>query len=163
MMIGPIIGLALLTRLDRTDRNSYLNGIIGIIIILAVFVIISFLLSIPGLKEEEWLKESYFKEEIEKTEFLPQFKNNIKQALKQKPFVVMAIVSLCTTVSLALISASQPYYVAYVLGRTTEFGQTVFLLAITFVLVTVVFIPVRKHESVFSMLCICRILGIRFR
>jgi Na+/melibiose symporter-like transporter len=58
----------------------------------------------------------------------------------------MAVVSLCTTVSLALINASQPYYVAYILGiqdrTSTEFGQTVARVAMPFVLVTVVFIPI---------------------
>jgi GPH family glycoside/pentoside/hexuronide:cation symporter len=141
MMLGPFLGLAMVAQLTP-DPSSYIT----VSILLGIFVVISFLLSIPGLKEDEWLKESYFKEEVKKTHFFPEFRNNIKQAFKQKPFIVMAVVSLCTTVSLALINASQPYYVAYILGiqdrTSTEFGQTVARVAMPFVLVTVVFIPI---------------------
>ncbi|MFX0184921.1 MAG: MFS transporter, partial [Candidatus Hodarchaeota archaeon] len=70
---------------------------------------------------------------------------NIKQSFQLKPFIVLAIVTLCTTVALALINASQPYYVAYILGiqdrESTEFGRMVVTVAFPYVLTTIVLIP----------------------
>ncbi|MFX0015228.1 MAG: MFS transporter [Promethearchaeota archaeon] len=141
MMLGPFLGLAIIAQLTP-DPSSYLVMSIAI----AVCVLISFLLSLPGLKEQEWIKESYYREKLEEKSFFSEFIGNIRQAFKLRPFIALAIVMLCMTVSLALINASQPYYVAYILGiqdrESPEFGQTIASIAFPYVLTTVLFIPV---------------------
>ncbi|MFX0184949.1 MAG: MFS transporter, partial [Candidatus Hodarchaeota archaeon] len=96
MMLGPFIGLAIVASLSP-NPDSYMM----MSIILAVIALLSFILSIPGLREDESLKETYFKEEIEQEPFLSEFTGNIKQSFQLKPFIVLAIVTLCTTVALA--------------------------------------------------------------
>ncbi|MHA2245841.1 MAG: MFS transporter [Candidatus Hodarchaeales archaeon] len=140
MMLGPFIGLAIVATLSA-NPDSYMIMSIS----LAVIALLSFILSIPGLREEESLKETYFREEIEQEPFISQFISNIKQSFQFRPVIILAVVTLCTTVSLALINASQPYYVAYVLGildrESTEFGQMVMAVAFPFLLTTVLLIP----------------------
>ncbi|MFX0124491.1 MAG: MFS transporter, partial [Candidatus Hodarchaeota archaeon] len=140
MMLGPFIGLAIVASLSP-DPNSYMM----MSIILALIALLSFILSIPGLKEEKSLRESYFREEISQQPFLIKFMSNIKESFELKPFIVLAIITLCITVALALINASQPYYVAYILGikdtESTEYGQMIATVAFPYVLTTVLLIP----------------------
>lgn len=140
MMLGPFIGLAIVASLTP-DPNAYMM----MSVILAVIVFISFILSIPGLKEDELLIDSYFKEEIGQEPFLSEFISNIKKSFELRPFNVLAIVTLCTTVALTLINASQPYYVAYILGirdpESTEYGRMIATVAFPYVLTTVLLIP----------------------
>jgi GPH family glycoside/pentoside/hexuronide:cation symporter len=121
MMLGPFIGLAIVATLSP-EANSYQT----MSVILAIIALLSLMLSIPGIKEEESLKTTYFKEEIQQDPFLSEFISNVRQSFQLRPFLVLAIVTLCITVALALINASQPYYVRYILGvqdpESTEFG-----------------------------------------
>ncbi|MHA2294388.1 MAG: MFS transporter [Candidatus Hodarchaeales archaeon] len=141
LMLGPFIGLAVVSRL-APEPSSYMS----MSVFLAVFAFISFLLSLPGLKEDESIKETYIKEEIKEGSFFQAFSSNIKQAFQLKPFIVLAVVTLCMTVSLALISVSQPYYVMYILGlqdkTSTEYGQAIASIAFPFVLTSILFIPI---------------------
>ncbi|MFX0050133.1 MAG: MFS transporter [Candidatus Hodarchaeota archaeon] len=140
MMLGPFVGLGIVASLSP-NPDSYMM----MSIILAAIALLSFILSVPGLKEDESLKETYFKEEIVHKPFFSEFLGNIKQSFQLRPFIVLAIVTLCLTVALALINASQPYYVAYILGiqdqESPEFGQMVVTVALPYVLTTVLFIP----------------------
>ncbi|MFX0170327.1 MAG: MFS transporter [Candidatus Hodarchaeota archaeon] len=140
MMLGPFVGLGIVASLSP-NPDSYLM----MSIILALIALLSFILSIPGLREDESLKETYFKGEIPHKPFFSEFLSNIKQSFQLRPFIVLAIVTLCITVALALINASQPYYVAYILGiqnhESQEFGQIVITVALPYVLTTVLFIP----------------------
>ncbi|UCG01965.1 MAG: MFS transporter [Candidatus Heimdallarchaeota archaeon] len=140
MMLGPFIGLAIVATLTP-DPDSYMM----MSIILAIIALISFILSIPGIKEEESIRNAYFREELTQEPFLPKLFSNIKDCFELKPFIVLAIVTLCTTVALALINASQPYYVAYILGikdtESTEYGQMIATVAFPYVLTTILLIP----------------------
>ena len=140
MMLGPFIGLAIVASLTP-DPNSYMI----MSIILAIIALFSFILSIPGLKEGKSLRNTYFREEIAQEPFLSKFINNIKESFEMRPFIVLAIITLCLTVALALINASQPYYVAYILGikdtESTEYGQMIATVAFPYVLTTILLIP----------------------
>ncbi|MHA2073398.1 MAG: MFS transporter [Candidatus Hodarchaeales archaeon] len=140
MMLGPFIGLAIVASLTP-DADSYMM----MSVILAAIALFSFVLSIPGLKEDESLIDTYFREEIGHEPFFSEFISNIKKSFEHRSFNVLAIVTLCTTVALALINASQPYYVAYILGfrdpESTDYGRMVATVAFPYVLTTVLLIP----------------------
>ncbi|MFX0098728.1 MAG: MFS transporter [Candidatus Hodarchaeota archaeon] len=143
IILGPAIGLGILPKILTDDPKSY----ISMSIFLVVFVIISLVLALPGLKESSELKESYFLMEREKIPFFREFIKNLKQALSQKAFLVYAVVTVAITVSLAIINASVPYYVEYVLGIGSSsqpdlYGETLSTLNMPFIITSLFLIPI---------------------
>ena len=101
MMLPPLL-------ITYGDKNSYIfMSIIACLIALIIFV-----LSIPGMKEDEIMNERAFKAaQKERTSFI----GTLKQGWKQKNFRVFILRYIPNTAANALFIASTPYFVRYVL------------------------------------------------
>ncbi len=103
-------------------------------------MLISFSLSIFGLRESEELKESYFREETdEKPSFRVEFMNNLKQSYQERSFNIFAIYTFCITLTSSMLALSIPYYVEHILGEEEAFTRT---LNAPFAITTLLFIPI---------------------
>lgn len=131
MILGPFLGLIIAPALLSI---SYL----AMALFLAVFVLISFILALPGLKEGETLKKSYFLEETQQLPFFTEFKGNLKQSFGERSFNVLAVVTISVTVASTLVNISIPYYIVYVLEWEREMQS---LINMPFVLMSVIPIP----------------------
>ncbi len=114
---------------------------------LAIFMLISILLSLPGIREDQELKDGYFREDIQPTQFFSEFVYNLRQSFQEKSFKIFIIVTISITVTSTLISASVPYYVEYVLGigviaNPVLYGQMLRTVNFPFILTSVFLIPV---------------------
>ncbi|MFX0064123.1 MAG: MFS transporter [Candidatus Hermodarchaeota archaeon] len=132
MILGPFIGLIIAPILLRI---SY----VAMALFLAGFVFVSYVLSLPGLREDEELKEVYFREEVHPTPFFSEFISNIKQSFRERSFVVLAIVTVCITVASTLVNTSIPYYIVYNLEWEREMQA---IINMPFVLMSVLPIPI---------------------
>lgn len=92
------------------DKGSY----VFMASVCAVIGIISLLLMIPGVREDEEMIERYFR--IEQETERQSFMDIMKTSIKQKNFVVYIIAYLLFQSAAALLTLSIPYFVKYVLG-----------------------------------------------
>ncbi|MHA2502308.1 MAG: MFS transporter [Candidatus Kariarchaeaceae archaeon] len=139
MMLGPFVGLILVGALVTSEAASFQL----LAIALGAFMVITFLLSIPGLREDETLKESYFLKEQGSDPFLSELTGNIRMALREREFVLLALVTVAIAITTSLIAVSTPYYAQYVYGVSAdaELGNLVAQISIPFVATTTLGIP----------------------
>jgi GPH family glycoside/pentoside/hexuronide:cation symporter len=135
LLLGPVIGLIIAPQLLTDETSSYQT----MALVLAIIMLFSFILSIPGLREEESLKESYFREEIDKKPFKSEFMGNLRQSFREKSFNVFALYVFAITLTSSMLALSIPYYIEFVLQREKEFAST---LNGPFVITSLFFIPI---------------------
>lgn len=117
------------------NRASYMI----MALICGIILLISVILSIPGLREEKELIESYFKFEEKRVSFVESFFGMLKVSLKQKNFRSVLIITISLSVFNLIFIASIPYYIRYVLKAEATIE---FLLYLPFILAATIPIPV---------------------
>jgi len=131
MIMGPLFGLLIAPMLLSI---SY----VAMALFLALFVLISFIVSLYGIKEDEELRNAYFLEQIQQKSFFPEFIGNIKQSFRERSFIILAVVTICFQVTSTLVNTSIPYYIVYVLGWKREMQ---IIINLPFILMSVLPIP----------------------
>jgi GPH family glycoside/pentoside/hexuronide:cation symporter len=121
LILGPLLGLLVAPSFLTDDPQSF----VIMALFLAIVMLVSFILSIFGLREDDKLKESYKREEISRKPFFQEFSNNLKQSYKQRSFNVFAIYTFCITLTSSMLALSIPYYVEHILGEEESFVRTV--------------------------------------
>ncbi|MFW9777440.1 MAG: MFS transporter [Candidatus Heimdallarchaeota archaeon] len=140
LILGPVVGLIVVPTILETGSYLIMS------IFLAGFMLVSYLLSLPGLKEDEELRESYFHEKTERGSFYSEFTSNLRQSFSQRSFVVFAVVTLCITVTSSIIAATVPYYIEYILQisqrlQPQEYAQTLRTINLPFAITSLLLIP----------------------
>ncbi|MHA2030698.1 MAG: MFS transporter [Candidatus Kariarchaeaceae archaeon] len=135
LILGPLFGLLVAPSFLTDDPQSF----VIMALFLAFIMLISFILSIYGLKEDDVLKESYLREEISSKPFFQEFLNNLKQSYRQRSFNVFAIYTFCITLTSSMLALSIPYYVEHILGEEETFVRT---LNAPFAMTSLLLIPV---------------------
>jgi GPH family glycoside/pentoside/hexuronide:cation symporter len=114
ILLGVIIPALIIE--DRTDTSQWTLTVI----IVAIFSFIIFLMMIPGVREDQDMRDR--RSEIDKTRKIDPFFKGMKIALKDRNFLAFTVLYTAYTTAMGIVMLSIPHFVEDILlmGKSSE-------------------------------------------